>query len=71
VRLLLQRNGMPRRTDMTITDPDVYLEHLSAAARDGYALDDGEQEIGVRCVAVPVQDAPVRWPCPSPGRRRA
>jgi IclR family acetate operon transcriptional repressor len=60
VRLLLQRNGMPRRTDMTITDPDVYLEQLSAAARDGYALDDGEQEIGVRCVAVPVQDAPVR-----------
>ena len=60
VRLLLQRNGMPRRTDMTITDPDVYVEQLSAAARDGYALDDGEQEIGVRCVAVPVQDAPVR-----------
>jgi IclR family acetate operon transcriptional repressor len=60
VRVLLQRNGMPRRTDMTITDPDAFLEHLSAAAREGYALDDGEQEIGVRCVAVPVPDAPVR-----------
>ena len=60
VRLLLQRTGMPRHTDRTVTDPDVYLEQLSAAARDGYALDDGEQEIGVRCVAVPVEDAPVR-----------
>ena len=60
VLLLLQRNGMPRHTDVTITDPDVYVEHLAAAARNGYAIDDGEQEIGVRCVAVPVQDAPVR-----------
>ena len=60
VRVLLDRNGMPRRTDMTITDPDVYVEQLSAAARAGFTLDDGEQEVGVRCVAVPVRDAPVR-----------
>jgi IclR family acetate operon transcriptional repressor len=59
VRLLLERNGMPRRTDRTITDPEVYLQQLAAAARDGYTLDDGEQEIGVRCVAVPVLAAPV------------
>ena len=57
---LLSRNGMPRPHRHTITDPEVYLEQLTAAARDGYALDDGEQEIGVRCVAVPVLDAPVR-----------
>ena len=60
VRLLLSRNGMPRRTDMTIIDPEVYLAQLVQAARDGYAIDDGEQEIGVRCVAVPVPGAPVR-----------
>ncbi len=58
VRVLLERNGMPRRTDMTITDPDAFLEHLAAAAADGYALDDGEQEVGVRCVAVPVRGRP-------------
>jgi len=60
LRVLLQRNGMPRRTEMTITDPEVYVEHLSAAATEGFTLDDGEQEVGVRCVAVPVRDAPVR-----------
>ena len=60
VRVLLQRNGMPRRTDRTITDPDAFVEQLSAAARAGFTVDDGEQEVGVRCVAVPVPDAPVR-----------
>ena len=60
VRLLLKRNGMPRRTDVTITDAEVYVEQLASAARDGYTLDDGEQEVGVRCVAVPVRGAPVR-----------
>ncbi len=60
VRVLLKRNGMPRRTDKTITDPEVYVAQLAAAAQDGYTLDDGEQEIGVRCVAVPVREAPVK-----------
>lgn len=59
VRVLLARNGMPRRTDHTITDPDTYVAQLHDVARDGYALDDGEQEVGVRCVAVPVGSAPV------------
>ena len=27
----------------------------------GYALDEGEQEVGVRCVAVPVGPEPMSW----------
>ena len=57
-RVLLERNGMPRRTEHTIVDADRYLDQLADVARQGYALDDGEQEIGVRCVAVPVPVAP-------------
>jgi len=54
VRDLLQRTGMPRYTEHTITDPDVFAEQLRWSAENGYAIDDAEQELGVRCVAVAV-----------------
>ncbi|MFG1794941.1 IclR family transcriptional regulator [Nocardia sp. NPDC049149] len=57
-RDLLQRTGMPRYTEHTITAPDEFARQLEAAARDGYAIDDGEQELGVRCIAVAVPEAP-------------
>ncbi len=52
VRQILERTGLHSYTAATITDPDALLEHLDAVRRRGYALDDGEQEVGVRCVAV-------------------
>jgi IclR family acetate operon transcriptional repressor len=58
VRELLQRTGMPRHTESTITDPDEFARQLARAATDGYAMDEGEQEMGVRCVAVAVHDVP-------------
>ncbi|MFC6422889.1 IclR family transcriptional regulator [Ornithinimicrobium tianjinense] len=58
VRALLRRTGMPRRTPSTITEPEEFLRRLAQARERGYATDDGEQEIGVRCVAVAVPDAP-------------
>jgi len=54
VRELLQRTGMPRHTEHTITDPETFAEQLRWSAEHGYATDDGEQELGVRCVAVAV-----------------
>jgi len=54
VRDLLQRTGMPRHTEHTITDPDAFAEQLRWSEDHGYAIDDGEQELGVRCVAVAV-----------------
>ena len=44
---------------LTVTDPDELMARLPAIAEQGYALDDGEQEIGVRCVAVPVPGGPL------------
>jgi IclR family acetate operon transcriptional repressor len=58
-RELLVRGGMPRRTEKTITDPDELLALLPQIAAQGYVLDDGEQETGVRCVAVPVPGGPL------------
>ncbi len=34
------------------------LDALAEARDTGYALDDGEQELGVRCVAVPLTGLP-------------
>src|SRR5215217_1721427 len=58
-RELLVRGGMPRRTPLTVTDPDEMMARLPQIAAQGYALDDGEQETGVRCVAVPVLGGPL------------
>ncbi|WP_406829386.1 IclR family transcriptional regulator [Pedococcus sp. KACC 23699] len=58
VRALLSRTGMPARTDHTITTPEDFVAELERTRRRGYALDEGEQEVGVRCVAVAVPDAP-------------
>lgn len=55
---LLKRTGMVRRTQHTITDPDEFLADLQRVRDQGFAVDDGEQELGVRCVAVAVPDAP-------------
>ena len=58
VRAMLNRTGMPAITEHTITRPDAMLEALARARTEGYAIDDGEQELGVRCVAVPLEDLP-------------
>ena len=60
VRAILQRTGMPRYTPNTITDPEDFAEALRKIAAQGYAIDEGEQEVGVRCVAVALPDAPSR-----------
>jgi IclR family acetate operon transcriptional repressor len=57
VTALLRRTGMPRYTDTTLTTPEEFLAALDRTRERGYALDDGEQEVGVRCVAVQVPDA--------------
>jgi IclR family transcriptional regulator, acetate operon repressor len=57
-RALLERDGMPAFTPATITDPDLLLAHLEVIRKQGYAVDEGEQEVGVRCFAVAVPDTP-------------
>ncbi|MGI8459545.1 MAG: IclR family transcriptional regulator [Propionibacteriaceae bacterium] len=58
VRELLGRTGMPARTEHTITNEPDMLEALERARKLGYTIDDGEQELGVRCVAVPIEGLP-------------
>lgn len=47
---------LPSFTAKTITDPEVLRHHLDEVQRQGYAVDDEEFDIDVRCIAVPVFD---------------
>jgi len=54
VRYLVASAGMPATTEHTITEVEDLLAELRLVRERGYAIDDGEQELGVRCVAVAV-----------------
>jgi IclR family acetate operon transcriptional repressor len=57
-RAIVDRTGMEPHTPRTFTDPEALLVELVKIRKQGYALDDEEQELGVRCVAVPLTGAP-------------
>lgn len=51
---IVQRTGMPAFTSATLLTATALLADLEVVRLRGYATDDGEQEVGVRCIAVPV-----------------
>jgi IclR family transcriptional regulator, acetate operon repressor len=57
---ILESEGMPKLTLRTITDPEALLAELEEVRRRGFASDNGENEEGGRCVAVPLPLAGVR-----------
>lgn len=52
---MISRDGLPRFTERTITDPDRYFLEVVRAREEGYATDDEEYISGVRAVAVPIR----------------
>ncbi len=56
VRAHYAKDGLKRFTDTTITDADELVAHLQQVRAQGYALDLGEHEAEVHCVAVPISD---------------
>jgi DNA-binding IclR family transcriptional regulator len=53
---IIERRGLPRLTDNTITDRDRLFEELDRIEAEGVAFDDEERLDGLRSVAVPVED---------------
>jgi DNA-binding IclR family transcriptional regulator len=54
---VIKSRGLPKRTRNTITNRDQLSEHLAVVRVRGYAVDNEENEKGVRCVAAPIKNA--------------
>ncbi|MEY8338066.1 IclR family transcriptional regulator [Lachnospiraceae bacterium 62-35] len=53
---MIERRGLPKFTDNTITTKEGLMKELEEVRRLDYALDDEECEIGARCISLPVRD---------------
>jgi IclR family acetate operon transcriptional repressor len=58
VRGIVARAGMPTPTSKSIGDIDDLLADLKLIRERGYSIDEEEQELGVRCFAMAVPNAP-------------
>lgn len=56
IHALWEASDIQMLTPHTITDYSVFLERLDKVRKDGFALDDEENEVGVRCIAVSIPD---------------
>lgn len=56
IEAIVKDKGLPRLTNNTITDPDLLKKELHAIRARGYAVDNEENEPGIRCVAAPILD---------------
>lgn len=55
VETIIRRHGLTSYTQNTITDRDHLLETLATYRRLGYALDNEEETMGVKCVAMAIR----------------
>lgn len=56
VDAIIDRHGLPQRTQNTITKRDELFVELDEIVEKGYAWDDEEVQPGLRCVAAPIKD---------------
>jgi IclR family acetate operon transcriptional repressor len=54
VRRVLHKTGLERYTEKTIVEPDKLFAELATSRARGWAVDDEERTLGMRCVAAPI-----------------
>ena len=55
VEAIIKKHGLPRSTPSTITEKEDLLKALDMYRTMGYAIDNEEESIGVRCVATAIR----------------
>jgi len=56
IEIILTEAGMPKFTEQTITNINMFKEHIKEVKENGWAMDDIENEEGIRCIAAPLRD---------------
>lgn len=54
VEEIIDRHGLPARTEKSITDRDALFEELERTSERGYAINEGEATPGVKAVGAPI-----------------
>jgi IclR family acetate operon transcriptional repressor len=57
VERMLGKKPLPRFTNRTICDRNLFIRELERVRKRGYGIDDMEDSQGARCLAVPIQDS--------------
>jgi len=57
IRRVAAEEGLQQRTEYTLTTIDALLDDLREIRERGYAIDNEENEIGIRCVGAPIRDS--------------
>ncbi|HHW10612.1 MAG TPA: IclR family transcriptional regulator [Firmicutes bacterium] len=56
VKAIIEKHGLNRYTDHTITSETELMRELKRTRQRGFAIDNMEHELGIRCYAVPIRD---------------
>lgn len=56
IQRLYDKRGFTKYTENTLETVEQIMDELQKIRQQGYAIDDEECEIGMRCVAVPIRD---------------
>ena len=48
------KNGLPKLTETTITNPEEFKKEINSIKKNGYAIDNEESVEGLYCIAIPI-----------------
>ncbi len=55
IRNVIDRHGLPARTEYTITDEEEFLDELETVRENGYAVNRQESVLGLRSISAPIR----------------